>query len=141
MENLELSDNLSFNNNSWQWNNNLGDGTPYVHLNAPENGYVNQITALLFGSDVRDEIVKIYQQYNPSEMNAKLRPALAKYAGREQLLLEKLRNKYVIPANSRSQGLTSTTTNLAKNNIFRFAQLNTVFSTDQNAFKCPRESL
>ena len=134
MENLELSDNLSFNNNSWQWNNNLGDGTPYVHLNAPENGYVNQITALLFGSDVRDEIVKIYQQYNPSEMNAKLRPALAKYAGREQLLLEKLRNKYVIPANSRSQGLTSTTTNLAKNNIFRFAQLNTVFSTDQNAF-------
>ena len=105
-----------------------------MHLNAPENGYVNQITALLFGSDVRDEIVTIYQQYNPSEMNAKLLPALAKYAGREQLLLEKLRNKYVIPANSRSQGLTSTTTNLAKNNIFRFAQLNTVFSTDQNAF-------
>ena len=75
LENLELSDNLPFNNNSWQWNNNLGDGTPYVHLNAPENGYVNQITALLFGGD-----------------------------------------------------------GAAKNNIFRFAQLNTVFSTDQNAF-------
>ena len=52
--------------------------------------------------NVRQEVMKIYQQYNPSEMQ-KAEAALLKYAGKEQVLLDKLRKKYVNRANSQSQ--------------------------------------
>ena len=61
-----------------------------------------QSAGLQQGVSVREEVFHIYQQYNPSEMY-KAERNLTRYAGQEQVLLQKLRKKYVDPANSRSQ--------------------------------------
>ena len=51
-------------------------------------------TPILGAENFRQEVIEIYQQYNPSEMQ-KAEAALLKYAGREHVLLEQLRKKYV----------------------------------------------
>ena len=45
-------------------------------------------------SNIRDQVIKIYQQYNPSKLG-QVDANLMKYRGREQVLLEKLRKKYM----------------------------------------------
>jgi hypothetical protein len=47
-------------------------------------------------NNVRDEVMKIYQQYNPAKLN-EVPGILQKYRGREQMLLNKLRKKYNVP--------------------------------------------
>ena len=70
---------------------------------AGANAFSATLAATPFSGaeNVRQEVMKIYQQYNPSEMQ-KAEAALLKYAGKEQVLLDKLRKKYVNRANFQS---------------------------------------